>query len=122
MVGVDHIDGFISIAQACDAACLQRLRGTGRPVVMTSNDLPAVDAASVAADNIGGMRDAVTHLLEHGHTRIGVVGNLSQTDMGAPPGLPRGHDGSDLPVDGLFETVDHGDWRPTPRLPSSLPA
>jgi len=109
LVGVGHIDGFISIAQACDAAYLQRLRTLGKPVVTTSNDLPTVDAASVAGDNVGGMHAAVAHLVEHGHTRIGFVGSLAQTDMvERHDGYRRAMAAHDLPVDGLFfETSSH---------------
>ncbi|MBX9246321.1 EAL domain-containing protein [Actinotalea ferrariae] len=79
-VGWDHLDGFVTVAQATGAGFLQRIRATGRPVVITSNDL-AVDAATVVADNVSGVRHAVAHLVEHGHRSIAFVGNLAQTDM-----------------------------------------
>jgi diguanylate cyclase (GGDEF)-like protein/PAS domain S-box-containing protein len=80
-VGLDHVDGYIAIAQACDDEFLHMLRAAGKPVVVTNNTIGAVDAASVVADNSGGVIAAVEHLIEHGHSRIAFVGNLNQTDM-----------------------------------------
>ncbi len=79
-VGWEQLDGFIAVAQATEAGYLRRLRATGRPVVLVSNDLD-VDAALVVADNRGGTRAAVGHLAEHGHRVVAFVGNLAQTDM-----------------------------------------
>ena len=80
-VGWDSIDGFVAIAWATHAGYLDRLRAAGKPVVMVSNDLGAVDAATVVADNAGGVRTAVDHLVAHGHTRIGFLGNVAQSDI-----------------------------------------
>ena len=79
-VGWEHLDGFVVVAQAVDAAHVRGLRAAGKPVVMVSDELEAVDAATVAADNSEGIRSAVAHLAGHGHTRIAFVGNLSLTD------------------------------------------
>ncbi|WP_199424327.1 EAL domain-containing protein [Actinotalea solisilvae] len=79
-VGWEHLDGLVTVAQATDAGYLQRVRATGTPVVVVSNDLD-VDAAHVVADNVTGVRTAVTHLVEHGHRHVAFVGNLAQTDM-----------------------------------------
>lgn len=80
-VGLAHIDGYAAIAQASSGSFLRRLREAGKPVVLMSNALDDLDAASVVADNVGGVRAAVDHLVEHGHSRIAFVGNLTQTDM-----------------------------------------
>src|SRR5665811_1899416 len=60
---------------------LIRLKDAGVPVVFTSNLVPGFDAPSAMPDNAGGVRAAVEHLIEHGHTRIGFAGNLVQSDM-----------------------------------------
>ncbi len=80
-IGRDRLDGVVAIAQAADQGSLRRVRATGLPVVLVSEHLEGFDVASVMADNTGGERDAVEHLIAHGHTRIAFVGNLSLTDM-----------------------------------------
>src|SRR5690606_24837634 len=65
-LGWDQLDGFVSIAQAASAGYLERLRAAGTPVVLTSNDIAGLDAASVVADNREGVRTAVSHLVGHG--------------------------------------------------------
>ena len=80
-VAWDSIDGFIAIAWATRASYLDELRAAGKPVVMVSNDLGAIDAATVVVDNDEGVRAVVEHLITHGHTRIGFVGNTAQSDM-----------------------------------------
>jgi len=108
-IGWDHIDGFIAVALASSSDYLNRLRTAGKPVVLTSNFLDDVDAASVVAENRQGVAAAVTHLVEHGHTRIAFVGNLGQTD------IAERHEGylmamadHGLPTEGLFfSSADH---------------
>lgn len=80
-VAWDSIDGFIAIAWATQAEYLDRLRAAGKSVVMVSNDLGTIDAATVVADNTSGVRTAVDHLVAHGHTRIGFLGNVAQSDI-----------------------------------------
>jgi len=80
-VGWDLIDGFVNVAWATGADYLRRARVAGKPVVLASNELRGVDAASVVVDNAGGVRDAVAHLVGHGHTRIGFVGHVGQSDI-----------------------------------------
>jgi diguanylate cyclase (GGDEF)-like protein/PAS domain S-box-containing protein len=80
-IGWDQIDGFIAIAQASSSDYLNRLRAADKPVVITSNIMDDVDAASVVANNYLGVHGAVEHLVGHGHSRIAFVGNLAQTDI-----------------------------------------
>ena len=108
-IGWDHIDGFIAVALASSSGYLNRLRDAGKPVVLTSNTLEDVDAASVVADNHGGVREAVEHLVWHGHTRIAFVGNLAQTDIAERhAGYCAAMADHDLPTDGLYlPAADH---------------
>ena len=108
-IGWDHIDGFIAIALASSSGYLNRLREAGKPVVLTSNTLDDVDAASVVADNHGGVREAVEHLIWHGHTRIAFIGNLAQTDIAERhAGYCAAMAEHDLATDGLFfPAADH---------------
>ncbi len=75
-------DGVVSITAAVGAAYLQRLREAGKPVVLLSSPPMADFRAPVAQpDNYAGTIAAVEHLIAHGHTRIGFVGNLAQQDI-----------------------------------------
>ncbi|MEO6714569.1 MAG: diguanylate cyclase, partial [Mycobacteriales bacterium] len=76
----DVASGFISLASAAPAAYLAQLADIGKPMVLAGNVVPGVHAPSVTSDNAGGVRAAVQHLIEHGHTKIGFLGNLEQFD------------------------------------------
>src|SRR5215213_705294 len=56
-----------------DRANLAALCAAGKPVVMVPVPLEGIDCTLVHADNRGGMRDAVLHLIAHGHRRIAYV-------------------------------------------------
>lgn len=81
-VAWDHIDGAVSITTAVHGAHLQRLRDAGIPVVLASTKLAGFEAPLVLPDNHGGTLAAVEHLIGHGHTRIGFVGNVAHPDVG----------------------------------------
>ena len=76
-----HIDGFVSVVKAASAEFLLEITATGKPLVMVSNEIPDVRCPVVVPDNRGGVRDAVRHLIEHGHTRIAFAGFLGQPDI-----------------------------------------
>ena len=77
----DHVAGAVAVAAATQGPYLHALRRAGKAVVLASNDIAGFDAPVAMPDNDGGARAAVQHLLEHGHRRIGFVGNLTQSDM-----------------------------------------
>lgn len=77
----DHVDSVVSVSAAVPRAYLEEVRAAGKAVTMTSNRIPGFDAPVAMPDNAQGTRDAVRHLAEHGHTRIGFVGCLAQPDM-----------------------------------------
>ena len=80
-VGWDHIDGFVSMLRATDEKYLQRVRAIGKPVVIVSERGKDVDAACVTVDNASAIHEAVDHLVEHGHTRIGFLGFDGHSDI-----------------------------------------
>ena len=62
---------------------IQRLKGSGIPVVLPNRASDASEVCSVAVDDIAGGRLAVEHLLEMGHRRIAFLGGpreLSQVE------------------------------------------
>ncbi|MFN3866468.1 MAG: substrate-binding domain-containing protein, partial [Demequina sp.] len=81
-VGWDEVDGIVSVMTAAGAPYLERARAAGKPVVLlSSSHMEGFPAPVVRPDNVQGMAAQVEHLIEHGHTSIGFVGNLSLPDM-----------------------------------------
>ena len=80
-VAWSEVDGVVSITTAVSASYLQRLRESGKPVVLASTRMPDFEAPLAVPDNFGGTFAAVEHLIAHGHVRIGFVGNLAQPDV-----------------------------------------
>jgi diguanylate cyclase (GGDEF)-like protein len=76
----DHVAGFVVVANAVDADYLHALRAAGKSVVLVSHEYPEFACPVVLPDN-GGIRDAVAHLIEHGHRRIAFVGFLAVSDI-----------------------------------------
>jgi diguanylate cyclase (GGDEF)-like protein len=79
----DHAAGFVVIVNAASAKYLSEIRATGRPVVVVSHDYPDLECPTVFPDNRAGVREAVEHLIRHGHRRIafaGFMGALDQTE------------------------------------------
>ncbi len=78
-VAWDHFDSAITLLQAASPEYTAQLRAAGKFVVQIGQDLRGADAA-IAIDNAGGVRDAVSHLAEHGHTGIGFLSPGWQVD------------------------------------------
>jgi diguanylate cyclase (GGDEF)-like protein len=80
-VAWSQVDGVVSITTAVGVTYLQRLHDAGKPVVLSSTKMTDFHAPVALPDNHGGTFAAVEHLIWHGHTRIGFVGNLAQQDV-----------------------------------------
>ena len=80
-LGWDRIDGFVTIANAISLEYLEKLRDASKPVVALGHAEPSCSYPAVLPDNQGGIRQAVEHLLEHGHTRIAFAGSMQQYDV-----------------------------------------
>ena len=80
-VGWRKVSGFITVANAVPLAYLESMTEAGKPVVAISNEVPGFNCPAVLPDNVGGVKQAVEHLLEHGHKRIAFVGCLDQFDI-----------------------------------------
>ncbi|MGI6131736.1 MAG: LacI family DNA-binding transcriptional regulator [Bacillota bacterium] len=82
MLRTKCVDGIIFIASHVRAKHLEGLRRAGIPVVLADRRLEGVHD-SVLTDNVGGARQAVSHLLSLGHRAIAVVvgpANLATTE------------------------------------------
>lgn len=71
-----HIDGLILVASAGDHAYVPDLIRQGLPLICVDRSLTHLGADSVLTDNIAGAYQAVGHLLDLGHTRIGLIAGI----------------------------------------------
>lgn len=74
-----RVDGLIIVPCAPDHRYLLPEVRRGTQVVFTGRAAPTVAADTVLSDNVDGARRAVAHLMAHGHTRIGFLGDLGRT-------------------------------------------
>ncbi|MGN6241214.1 MAG: substrate-binding domain-containing protein, partial [Cellulosimicrobium cellulans] len=80
LLGRSSFDGFVVMTTALADAELRELDASGVPLVLLGVRADGLRAPAVSPDNAGGVRAAVDHLVEHGHDRIGFVGNTEQRD------------------------------------------
>jgi LacI family transcriptional regulator len=71
-----RVDGIIVVPAGHDHTYLYEERRAGTALVFVDRPAWHLDADSVLSDNRGGAVEAVRHLLAHGHTRIGFLGDL----------------------------------------------
>jgi DNA-binding LacI/PurR family transcriptional regulator len=75
-----RIDGLIWTPAPETEGVLEELSEAGLPTVSVMHDPVPEGIGSVTADNAGGARAIVEHLLELGHRRIAVSGSLCSSD------------------------------------------
>lgn len=67
-------DGIILVPTGQSLANVGRLLRAKIPIVLVDRDLPGLDVDRILSDNFGGAHDICRHLIELGHSRIGVIG------------------------------------------------
>lgn len=68
------VDGYIlSLASEIHGPTFDALASLGRPMVVVDRDVPSIHAGVVLCDHYQGAREAVSHLLGQGHTRIAFI-------------------------------------------------
>ncbi|WP_436528774.1 diguanylate cyclase domain-containing protein [Actinoplanes sp. HUAS TT8] len=77
----DHLAGLVVLPGAVSADYAAAAHRAGLPVVMVAQDAGDTGASVVLADNRSGVREAVAHLIEHGHRRIAFAGYLAHFDL-----------------------------------------
>jgi LacI family transcriptional regulator len=73
--GARGVDGLIIVPAAADHSFLLRDRAAGVGLVFVDRPARFIDADAVLTDNVGGAREAVSHLTARGHTRIAFLGD-----------------------------------------------
>ncbi len=67
-------DAFVVVHDAVPDSYIRELHRRGKIVVLVSRTVADLAMPTVVPDNSAGIADAVEHLVEHGHRRIGFVG------------------------------------------------
>lgn len=95
------VDGIIFVGSQSRRERLARLVQDGIPVVVTDRAVPDLDADSVLVDNKLGAQNAVSHLIDLGHTRIAHAAGHRETPTGQGryQGYCEALAGAGLPVD-----------------------
>ncbi|WP_030416904.1 LacI family DNA-binding transcriptional regulator [Streptomyces sp. NRRL S-1448] len=70
-----RVDGLVIIPAGDDHRYLEPEITAGIATVFVDRPAGRIDADAVLCDNFGGARDAVAHLIAHGHRRIGFIGD-----------------------------------------------
>jgi LacI family transcriptional regulator len=73
-----RVSGLLVVSADDDHGLLAAEHALGTPVVFLDRAPVDLDVDTVVLDNAGGMRLAVEHLLDRGHHRIGLVGDLGR--------------------------------------------
>ncbi|MGZ4169357.1 MAG: LacI family DNA-binding transcriptional regulator [Solirubrobacteraceae bacterium] len=73
-----RVDGLIIMPTGDDQSYLVNEQRAGLNLVFVDRPPRLLRADTVLSDNVGGARDAVAHLLAHGHRRIAFVGDLEE--------------------------------------------
>lgn len=74
----ESVDGVIVPPIEDEDEHVHRLIESGVPVVCVDRRLKGRRADTILSDNFEGAYEAVSHLIEHGHERIGFVGGISR--------------------------------------------
>ena len=94
------VDGIIAVPALHDAAALVAVSARGLPVVLIDRLVEGLDGDAVVLDNGDAARQAVRHLVDHGHRRIAAIaGSARHLEPAGPqrrlprrdaPARPRG--------------------------------
>jgi len=80
-LGLRAVDGWLAVNQFDAPAFEARIRRRGTPLVYVNSRPDTPGGSVVLPDNFGTMREAVRHLVRHGHRRIAFAGFLGQVDL-----------------------------------------
>jgi DNA-binding LacI/PurR family transcriptional regulator len=78
-----RVEGLVFTPTGRANVLLEPFLAMGIPVILIDRIAPGLTLPFVGVDNVQGAREAVAHLLEDGHGRIGVVAGLSTVSTSA---------------------------------------
>jgi LacI family transcriptional regulator len=108
-----QVDGILLIkgSEELSDNFRQKLEDTGTPLVLVDRESESIKADSVVADDVGGARTAVDHLIALGHQRIGIITGFPNvsTSKGRLQGYRKALQSHQLEYDAtLVEAGDYG--------------
>lgn len=77
-----RVDGIIVAPQGDGSGSLREVLDLGIPTVFVDRTIDGVAVPSITSDNATGIADAVAHLVDLGHSRIGYVAGPQATSTG----------------------------------------
>lgn len=77
-----HVDGVLLVSAHASDPLIAHLDRLGVPVVLAGRPLASVKAPYVDADNVGGARDAVWHLISKGRRQIATIAGPQDMSAG----------------------------------------
>lgn len=75
-----RVSAMLIVTSGSDHGYLDAERRLGTPVAFLDRPPEDIVADTIVLDNVGGVRQAVEHLLNYKHRRIGLVGDLSRLE------------------------------------------
>lgn len=78
-----RVDGFVVTPVRDDQTYLRVHVDRGTPLVCVDREPHGIETDSVVTSNVAGARDAVRHLVSHGHRRIAFLGDLERIQTAA---------------------------------------
>ncbi len=96
-----RVDGLIVSPSLENADLIASMVESGTPIVLLDREIPGLDVDVVGCDNEGGAYEAVTHLIDCGHRRIGIIAGRLEVSTGAErmAGYERALREHDIPID-----------------------
>ncbi len=73
-----RVDGLVIVPAGDDHRYLEPEIAAGVATVFVDRPAGRIDVDAVLTDNAGGARDAIAHLIAHGHRRIGFIGDQAR--------------------------------------------
>jgi LacI family transcriptional regulator len=77
-----RVDGVIAAPQGTGSSSLRALLAREVPTVFVDRTVDGIDVPSVTTDSDNGIRQAVEHLAQQGHTRVGYIAGPQTTSTG----------------------------------------
>jgi LacI family transcriptional regulator len=113
MLYQQRITGLIVVSPGHITSQLQQVLDDGFPIVAVDRALSSLSTDSIISDNYGGAKQAVQHLLDLGHRRIGfIVSNLEhETIQGRWAGVEHTMQAAQIEIDPDL-VYKHGDELP----------
>ncbi|HEY9061106.1 MAG TPA: substrate-binding domain-containing protein [Pseudobacteroides sp.] len=77
----EHVDGWIVLPEGASQSHINAITEKGKPMVFIGVNDGGKKSTLIKGDNIKGAKNAVEHLIMHGHRKVGFIGWMGSDDM-----------------------------------------